>query len=61
VDPMIATSRKERHQLWKYIEKFEREILISQEEEATLEPSEAIWQTFLPFPSLKMYDRPACH
>jgi hypothetical protein len=32
VDLMIATLRKERHQLWKHTEKLEREILISQEE-----------------------------
>jgi hypothetical protein len=29
VDPMTATLRKERHQVWKHIENLEREILIS--------------------------------
>jgi hypothetical protein len=32
VDLMIPTVRKERHQLWKHNDKFEREILISQKE-----------------------------
>jgi hypothetical protein len=41
VNPMIATLRKGRYQLWMYIEKLGREILISQEE-ATPKPSEGI-------------------
>jgi hypothetical protein len=32
VDPMSAILRKENHQIWNYIEKLEREILVSQEE-----------------------------
>jgi hypothetical protein len=60
VDPMIATLRKERHQVWKHIEKLEREILISQEE-VIPEPSEGIRQTPLQFPPLKRYGRPAYH
>jgi hypothetical protein len=40
---MIATLRKERHQLSKHIKRLEPEILISQEEEATPEPFEGMW------------------
>jgi hypothetical protein len=57
---MIATLRKERHQLWKHIEKPRPKILIYQEE-ATPEPSNGIWQTRLTFLPLKRYDPPAYH
>jgi hypothetical protein len=60
VNSMIATLRKEGHQIWKHIETLEREILISQDE-ATPEPSEGVWQTPLLFSPLKMCDRPADH
>jgi hypothetical protein len=58
---MIATLLKERYQVWKHIAKLKREILLSQEEKATPEPSEGIWQTSLPFPPLKRYDHPTYH
>jgi hypothetical protein len=57
---MIATLQKERHQLWKHIEKLERKIMISQEG-VTPEPLEGIRQIPLPFSPLKRYDRPAYH